>query len=104
MSVFSLHNLRRVLGLVLMCFLMSVSCHPYRIPDPKGPPRPKVRKAKRQQTEAADGRLAEPTTEAKPMKNSYDRHELLKKPKYKRRRLKKKVGQRTFLGIGLPFQ
>ncbi|MCB2406685.1 hypothetical protein [Hymenobacter lucidus] len=103
MTVFTLRSLRRVLGLVLMCFLMSVSCHPYRIPNPKGPPQPKVHKAKTADTEAADGRSTDVTTEAKPIKNSYDKNGILKKPKYNSRRLKKKVGQRKFLGITLPF-
>ena len=36
-------------------------------------------------------------------KNSYDKQGLLKKPKYERRKLKRKVGQRKFRGIVLPF-
>lgn len=103
MSRFVFRGLRHLLGLVLMCFLMSVSCHPYRIPNPTGPPQPKVRKAKNVDSEAADGRDMNATTEVKPMKNSYDKNGILKKPKYKNRRLKKKVGQHKFLGITLPF-
>ncbi|GAA3998420.1 hypothetical protein GCM10022408_06530 [Hymenobacter fastidiosus] len=106
MIVFVFRGLRRVLGLLLLSCLLSVTCHPYRIPNPTGPPQPRVRKASRAAKpadESADGRSAAGATEAKPMRNSYDRHEMLKKPKYKRRRLKHKVGQRKFLGITLPF-
>jgi hypothetical protein len=104
MTLLTFRRLRQVLALLLLSGLMSVTCHPYRIPNPKGPPQPKVHKAKKgDAVEAADGTSTGSTTVAKPIKNSYDKHELLKKPKYKRRRLKQKVGPRRFLGIPLPF-
>lgn len=80
--------------------------HPYRIPNPKGPV-VKVKKAKKKDpdaTEAADGSVTDASAEPpKVQKNSYDRNGLLKKPKLKRRRLKHKNGQRTLLGVPLPF-
>lgn len=103
MSLFTLRGLRQVLGLALLSTLLSVTCHPYRIPNPTGPPRPKVHKAKKTETETAAGTNETSTTEVKPIKNSYDKREMLKKPKYNRRKLKHKVGQRKFLGITLPF-
>jgi hypothetical protein len=103
MNLFSFRRLRQVAGLVLLSGLMSVTCHPYRIPNPTGPPQPKVSRAKKGANEAADGTSTAVTTEAKPIKNSYDKQGLMKKPKYERRRLKNKVGQRRLLGIPLPF-
>lgn len=80
--------------------------HPYRIPNPKGPV-VKVKKGKKKDpnaTEAADGSTTDASAEPpKVQKNSYDKNGLLKKPKLNRRKLKKKVGQRRFLGITLPF-
>ncbi|MCC3156515.1 hypothetical protein LJ737_04655 [Hymenobacter sp. 15J16-1T3B] len=80
--------------------------HPYRIPNPKGPV-VKVKKSKKKDpdaTEAADGSTTDASAEpAKVQKNSYDKNGLLKKPKMNRRKLKKKIGQRRFLGITLPF-
>ncbi|TGE15948.1 hypothetical protein [Hymenobacter elongatus] len=103
MTFFLFRGLRRLLALGLLSCLLSVTCHPYRIPNPTGPPRPKVTKAKKVDNEAADGRSLDVATEAKPIKNRYDKHDMLKKPKYKSRRLKKKVGQRTIFGFPLPF-
>ncbi|QDA60431.1 hypothetical protein FHG12_10055 [Hymenobacter jejuensis] len=96
--------LRRSVGFVLLSVLLLGACRPYRLPTPTGPPQPKVKASKVPADQAADGRtLGGPATEIKPQKNSYDKHGLLKKSKYERRRLKHKVGQRKFLGITLPF-
>jgi hypothetical protein len=103
MNPFSVRRLRQLVGLVLLSGLLSVTCHPYRLPNPKAPPRPKVSKAKKPGSEMADGNSASSGTEVKPVKNSYDKHGLMKKPKYERRRLKTKVGQRKILGLTLPF-
>lgn len=93
-----------VLLLAVALLLVAPACHSYRIPDPKGPPQPKVKKAKNTGNESADGRALDVEKEAvKTQKNSYDKNGLLKKPKMERRRLKHKVGQRKFLGIKLPF-
>jgi hypothetical protein len=89
-------------GLLLLAACQS---HRYALPSPKGPPQPKVKKtAKSSADQNADGTdvSAEPV-EVKPQKNSYDKNGLLKKPKYERRRLAHKVGQRKFLGFVLPF-
>ncbi|MET4105709.1 hypothetical protein [Hymenobacter sp. UYP22] len=84
--------------------LAAPACHSYRIPNPQGPPQPKVKKAKTPGNESADGRALDVEKEAvKTQKNSYDKNGLLKKPKMERRRLKHKVGQRKFLGFTLPF-
>ncbi|MCB2376567.1 hypothetical protein LGH70_03175 [Hymenobacter sp. BT635] len=96
--------MRRVVGGVALGFLLMAGggCRPYRMPNPTGPPQPKVKAVNKDEV-SADGRSTGATTEMKPIKNNYDKNGLLKKPKYERRRLKKKVGQRTFLGITLPF-
>jgi hypothetical protein len=93
----------RLLVVVLLAGPALSGCrlfHPYRIPDPKGPPQPHSTKKKsgKDATEAADGSTTDTSSEpAKVQKNSYDKGGLLKKPKLKRRRLKHKVGQRKFL-------
>lgn len=96
---------RPTLLLVAVLLLLSASaCHSYRIPNPTGPPQPKVKKAKNVDNQAANGQALSVEKEAvKTQKNSYDKQGLLKKPKYERRRVKRKVGQRKFLGIVLPF-
>ncbi|WP_152981664.1 hypothetical protein [Hymenobacter sp. AT01-02] len=98
----------RRLSLLLLAALLLLSapaCHRYRLPSPKGPPQPKVKKAApTSDNQSADGRdMSVDKGEVKTQKNSYDKNGLLKKPKYERRRLKRKVGQRKFLGITLPF-
>lgn len=85
--------------------LTEAGCHRYALPSPKGPPQPKVKKAAKGSADAnADGSAAstEPV-DVKPQKNSYDKNGLLKKPKYERRKRTRKVGQRKFLGIVMPF-
>lgn len=80
--------------------------HPYRIPNPKGPvvKHKKVKKSDPDATEAADGSTTDASADPpKVQKNSYNGDGLLKKSKLKRRRLKKKIGQRKFMGIILPF-
>ncbi|OUJ75946.1 hypothetical protein [Hymenobacter crusticola] len=99
-----LRSARPAVWLLALSCLLTTACHSYRIPSPTGPPQAKVKAAKGKEadaTEAADGS----TTAAapKPQRNSYDKNGLLKKPKYERRRVKRKVGQRKFLGIILPF-
>ncbi|RSK37354.1 hypothetical protein [Hymenobacter metallilatus] len=90
--------------LVMAVLLAAPACHSYRIPNPEGPPRPKVKKNQNPANESADGRALDVEKEAvKTQKNSYDKNGLLKKPKMERRRLKHKVGQRKILGITLPF-
>ncbi|WBO83802.1 hypothetical protein [Hymenobacter yonginensis] len=92
--------------LVTLCLLGTLlvggSCHRYALPSPKGPPQPKLKRGARATDANADGTAAAPA-ELKPQKNSYDKNGLLKKPKYERRRVQRKVGQRKFLGITLPF-
>ena len=100
-------KIRKLFVLMLSGLLLLAACqsHRYALPSPKGPPQPKVKKtAKKSADQNADGSdvSAEPV-EAKPQKNSYDKNGLLKKPKYERRRLTHKVGQRKFLGFVLPF-
>ncbi|TGD81683.1 hypothetical protein [Hymenobacter wooponensis] len=98
--------LRRLSLLLLagLLLLTTPACHSYRIPNPKGPPQPKVKKAASADNQAANGQaLSVEKEEIKTQKNSYDKQGLLKKPKYERRRVKRKVGQRKFLGIVLPF-
>jgi hypothetical protein len=92
-------------SLLLTMLLAGSGCHRYALPSPKGPPQPKVKKATKGSDEAnADGSSASTDpAEMKIEKNSYDKKGLLKKPKYERRKRKKKVGQRTFLGSPLPF-
>ncbi|WP_426493493.1 hypothetical protein [Hymenobacter sp. 102] len=96
---------RLPLLLVAAALLLSApACHSYRIPNPKGPPQPKVKKAQNADNASADGRVLDVEKEAvKTEKNSYDKNGLLKKPKMARRRVKHKVGQRKFLGFVLPF-
>jgi hypothetical protein len=80
--------------------------HPYRIPNPQGPvvKQKKVKKKDPNAAEMADGSTGDASAEpARMQKNSYDSNGLLKKPKMKHRRLKKKIGQRRFLGFTLPF-
>ncbi|MBC6697315.1 hypothetical protein [Hymenobacter sp. BT190] len=94
--------------LVTLCLLGALlagsSCHRYALPSPKGPPQPKVKRSARGAADAnADGTADAAPAEVKTQKNSYTKNGLLKKPKYERRRLKRKVGQRKFLGITLPF-
>ncbi|GAB3302945.1 hypothetical protein GCM10027348_30310 [Hymenobacter tenuis] len=105
MKVFTAASRRfSLLVLAALLLLTAPACHSYRIPNPKGPPQPKVKKARNPDNQAADGRALEVEKEAvKTEKNSYDKQGLLKKPKYERRKLKRKVGQRKFLGIVLPF-
>jgi hypothetical protein len=93
------------LSLLLAMLLAGSGCHRYALPSPKGPPQPKVKKAAKGSDEAnADGSSANTgPAEMKIEKNSYDKKGLLKKPKYERRKRKKKVGQRMFLGPPLPF-
>ncbi|MBT9395445.1 hypothetical protein KLP40_19935 [Hymenobacter sp. NST-14] len=94
-----------LLSLAAGLLLTAPACHRYRLPSPKGPPQAKVKKAKKPTNESADGRALDVEKEAvKAQKNSYDKKGLLKKPKLERRRLKRKVGPRRFLGIPLPFQ
>lgn len=91
--------------LLSLTLLAGSGCHRYAMPSPKGPPQPKVKKAAKGSADAnADGTAgsSEPV-EVKIQKNSYTKNGLLKKPKYERRKLKKKVGQRKFLGFTLPF-
>ncbi|MCC2547416.1 hypothetical protein LJY25_13250 [Hymenobacter sp. BT175] len=101
------HWVVRSVGLLLLSgLLLSVSCHPYRLPTPQGPSQPKVKRGvlKPKGDENADGTVtSNEKTELKVQRNSYDKNGLLKKEKYERRRLKKKVGYRSFLGIPLPF-
>jgi len=91
-------------SLAFSLLLTAAACHSHRIPSPTGPPQPKKVKASKAAataTEAADGSTT--ATAPPPQRNSYDKNGLLKKPKYERRRVKRKVGQRKFLGIVLPF-
>lgn len=96
---------RLSVGLLAASLLLAApTCHSYRIPNPQGPPQPKAKKAQNPDNQSADGRALDVEKEAvKTQKNSYDKQGLLKKPKMERRRLKRKVGQRKFLGITLPF-
>jgi hypothetical protein len=96
---------RLSVGLLAASLLLAApACHSYRIPNPKGPPQPKVKKALNADNASADGRALDVEKEAvKTEKNSYDKHGLLKKPKMERRRVRHKVGQRKFLGFVLPF-
>ncbi|MFD2786154.1 hypothetical protein [Hymenobacter rubripertinctus] len=94
-----------LLSVAAVLLLAAPACHRYRLPSPTGPPQPKVKKAKSPANESADGRALDVEKESvKAQKNSYDKQGLLKKPKYERRRLRRKVGPRRFLGIPLPFQ
>lgn len=83
---------------VLAALTFATSCRPYRLPSPTAPPQPKA------QTGTGDNGGAAPVTALKGQRNSYDKNGLLKKKKYERRRLKRKVGQRMLFGRPLPFQ
>lgn len=96
----------RLVLLVLLSgwlLLAQTGCHRYHISDPKGPPQPKMKKAKASATDAeqsADG-SSQSTAQAEnapPQHNSYDKQGLLKKKTHDRSR-KRKVGQYRFLGI-----
>lgn len=104
MKLFTVSGARlRLWLLVGLLVLAAPACRPYRLPTPTGPPQPKIKKTNNIDNQAADGRALEVEKEAvKTQKNSYDKQGLLKKPKLERRRVKRKVGQRTFLGIVLP--
>lgn len=103
----TLFPLRRFLGLLLVAGVLLGGCqtHRYALPSPKGPPQPKVKRSSKPSNEQnADGSaVSTDPGEVKIQKNSYDKQGLLKKPKYERRKRTKKVGQRKFLGIVLPF-
>ena len=94
-------KLKNLFFLLMSGLLLLASCqsHRYALPSPKGPPQPKVKKATKGSEENADGTAVNPTVEIKPQKNSYGKDGLLKKPKYERRRVTRKVGQRKFLGF-----
>lgn len=87
-----------LLGTVLLfgCLALSTGCHRYRIPDPKGPPQPKVKLGK---AESNGSGLSEAVSSLKTEKKSYDKQGLLKQKKYERRKLTRKVGQRKIFGI-----
>lgn len=92
----------RLVPLVLSGWLLlaQTGCHRYHISDPKGPPQPKMKKAAASATDT--GQSADGPAEAEaapPQHNSYDKEGLLKKKKYTRRHLTRKVGQYRFLGI-----
>lgn len=93
--------------LAILLLLGGTGCHRYAIPSPKGPAQPKVKRSKQKSDEQnADGSAIVTESNAadlKVEKNKYDKNGLLKKPKYERRKVKRKVGQRKFLGITLPF-
>lgn len=84
--------------LTALVFTLATSCRPYRLPSPQAPPQPKAA------TNTGDNGGAAPVTALKGQRNSYDKNGLLKKKKYERRRLKRKVGQRMLFGHPLPFQ
>lgn len=87
--------------------LLAPACqrHPYRIPDPQGPPvQPKIRGSRTPGNEAADARAMDMEREAlRSKKKGLDKNGLVKKSKLERRRLKRKTSPRRFLGIRLPF-
>lgn len=89
---------RRWLCLFVLALTFTTACRPYRLPSPQAPPQPKA------QTSTGDNGGAAPVVELKGQHNSYDKNGLLKKKKYERRRLKRKVGQRMLFGRPLPFQ
>lgn len=94
------------LGLLAALLLTAPACqrHPYRIPDPKGPPVAKVKRNRTPGNESADGRVLDVEREAVKMpKNRLDKQGLVKKPKHETRRLKPRHERRRFLGINLPF-
>ncbi|MBC8085281.1 MAG: hypothetical protein H7Z21_18950 [Hymenobacter sp.] len=98
-------NLKSLFVLVMSGLLLAAcQSHRYALPSPKGPPQPKVKKSAKSSDQNADGTAVSPVAvEVKPQKNSYGKDGLLNKPKYERRKLSRKVGQRKFLGFVLPF-
>ncbi|QIX61385.1 hypothetical protein HER32_09425 [Hymenobacter sp. BT18] len=78
------------------CLALSTGCHRYRIPDPKGPPQPKVKLGK---ADSNGSGMSEAVSSLKTDKKSYDKQGLLKQKKYERRKLTRKVGQRKIFGI-----
>ncbi|UYZ58021.1 hypothetical protein [Hymenobacter latericus] len=101
-------RVRRLGWLLLVLMLVAgpalQSCRPYRLPNPSGPVTKKTKTKKKdpEATEMADGSTGTASTEApKIQKNSYDKNGLLKKPKYKRRRLAK-PGEKFILGVRIP--
>ncbi|RFP66874.1 hypothetical protein D0N36_01960 [Hymenobacter lapidiphilus] len=101
-------NSGRWLSMVIVAALLlaTPACqrHPYRIPDPKGPPIAKVKRNRTPGNEAADGRVLDVEREAVKMpKNRLDKQGLVKKPKHDQRRLKPRHERRRFLGISMPF-
>lgn len=75
---------------------LTSGCHRYRIPDPKGPPQPKVKLGK---ADSNGTGMSEAVSSLKTDKKSYDKQGLLKQKKYERRKLTRKVGQRKIFGI-----
>lgn len=100
MDNFSLGRPAQVL--IVSGLLLAAGCHPYRIPNPTGPPVPKVKQWARADVQADDA-AATTTSTSKPQRNAYDKDGLVKKPQYKRRRVRSKPNQRTILGIKSPF-
>jgi hypothetical protein len=94
---------RAILLLFTLTLLAGTGCHRYALPSPKGPPQPKVKKIASADQNGDGTALDTAPSEVKTQKNSYDKNGLLKKPKYARRRVERKVGQRRFLGFTLPF-
>ena len=88
---------------LLLLLLLGSGCHRYALPTPKGPPQPKVKKIASADQNGDGTALTTAPSEVKTQKNSYDKNGLLKKPRYARRRVEHKVGQRRFLGFTLPF-
>ena len=84
--------------LAALSLTLTTACRPYRLPSPQGPPQPKKVKA------SASDSTGTASAAPKGQHNSYDKNGLLKKKKYERRRLKRKVGQRMIFGHPLPFQ
>lgn len=84
--------------LIALTLTFMTACRPYRLPSPQAPPQPKAA------TNTGDNGGAAPVTALKGQRNSYNKNGLLKKKKYERRRLKRKVGQRMLFGYPLPFQ
>lgn len=81
-----------VLAVLLLC---STGCHRFRIPDPKGPPQPKVKLGKAEKNGTG---LSTAVSELKTSKKGFDKQGLLKQKKYERRKLTHKVGQRKIFG------
>ncbi len=80
--------------LTALTLTFATSCRPYRLPSPTAPPQPK----------AGVGTDDKGGLALKSQRNSYDKNGLLKKKKYERRRIKRKVGQLMLFGRPLPFQ